>query len=854
MLAGLIRCGLREGNKSPTLALFADHALTNPDGGEVRRWLKLPKEWRDTELEPLATIQVGSPRLALWLNHSVRVARRVGTGSLRARHLLGGLIAAWDDVGAKMDVVQGLINRGFAIAQFRAELLTMLRDVVRGDDLGAWAEILTGSQVLIAGYHPDDAEPGSVQDDLLDLTNDVEALAMLVVARDVVPPLSIGLFGEWGTGKSFFMGLMERRVAALSSSAGDSSSGFCRKTAQIRFNAWHYSDASLWPSLVTTIFDSLARAIRPDRSVERLSETLARTASRVQQAEERLAKTRAALEDANRVVMATQESHERPGAGAGLILAAAALTSLKEQRLSNLAHGLGLEWSNEPKPDQFDRLASELAGVANKAWATLRHFWGPSWQPRWRSVVWTAAVAGGALILWWKRGVLGWAASLWTLFPVASAATLAPSLFAVGRGVLSINRVSKQAAEERRKEQLDVIKALQDAAKQDEETVRAARAELAEAQSRLDELNPAESVADFIEGRWRSDEYRKQLGVIANIRRDFERLQNRLAAATDDPAQPSVDRIILYIDDLDRCPAARVVEVLEAVHLLLASRLFVVVVAVDPRWLRGALRARYPDLLAADDNDGADAPAAPQDYLEKIFQVPVALRPLGAGAHGKLLEALFPAQAESGQAVEGAAVTGRSDSELPSSTETDGTGSTGTPGRPRSIRTGGRGQANILHISTVERAFMQKLDGIMRTPRAIKRFASTYRLLRVTQLSLPQGGVDPEFRLAMVLLALQTGYPRQAQQIFELFRRSTEGKAESVLDGIRPRPHLADASSYENAITANMDATARARWERIHAWVHTVLGDADLLDADIVRVVRTIRIVERFSFGAGSVC
>ena len=56
--------------------------------------------------------------------------------------------------------------------------------------------------------------------------------------------------------------------------------------------------------------------------------------------------------------------------------------------------------------------------------------------------------------------------------------------------------------------------------------------------------------------------------------------------------QPLVDRIILYIDDLDRCPEANVVEVLQAVHLLLAFPLFVVVVGVDSRWLLHSLQSR----------------------------------------------------------------------------------------------------------------------------------------------------------------------------------------------------------------------------------------------------------------------
>ncbi len=53
---------------------------------------------------------------------------------------------------------------------------------------------------------------------------------------------------------------------------------------------------------------------------------------------------------------------------------------------------------------------------------------------------------------------------------------------------------------------------------------------------------------------------------------------SRWRAMQEDARLPRIDRIVLYIDDLDRCPEVKVVEVLQAVHLLLAYPLFVVVV------------------------------------------------------------------------------------------------------------------------------------------------------------------------------------------------------------------------------------------------------------------------------------
>ncbi len=56
--------------------------------------------------------------------------------------------------------------------------------------------------------------------DRMSITTDVRMLADLVASRLIEPPLSIGLFGPWGSGKSFFMRLMSQRVQDLADAAG----------------------------------------------------------------------------------------------------------------------------------------------------------------------------------------------------------------------------------------------------------------------------------------------------------------------------------------------------------------------------------------------------------------------------------------------------------------------------------------------------------------------------------------------------------------------------------------------------------------------------------------------------------
>ncbi|KAK1745632.1 serine/threonine-protein kinase [Skeletonema marinoi] len=83
-------------------------------------------------------------------------------------------------------------------------------------------------------------------------------------------------------------------------------------------------------------------------------------------------------------------------------------------------------------------------------------------------------------------------------------------------------------------------------------------------------------------------------------------------------------RIVLFIDDLDRCPPKKVVETLEAVQLLVNTKLFVVVLAIDTQYVTLCLEDEYKNIL--------DAKRHPSglDYIEKIIQLPYRVPPISA--------------------------------------------------------------------------------------------------------------------------------------------------------------------------------------------------------------------------------
>jgi hypothetical protein len=115
------------------------------------------------------------------------------------------------------------------------------------------------TQLEIAGFRSDEASGK----DLLGITTEVKRLCSVLAAKDVKPPVSIGLFGEWGSGKTFFMRQMEKEFNDIKAQARQvkGETAYCSNIVQLWFNAWHYIEENIWASFAAEIFDGLARAL-----------------------------------------------------------------------------------------------------------------------------------------------------------------------------------------------------------------------------------------------------------------------------------------------------------------------------------------------------------------------------------------------------------------------------------------------------------------------------------------------------------------------------------------------------------------------------------------------------------------
>ncbi len=293
----------------------------------------------------------------------------------------------------------------------------------------------------------------------------------------------------------------------------------------------------------------------------------------------------------------------------------------------------------------------------------------------------------------------------------------------------------------------------------------ALRAELRDARVRLARLDAAEQL-DRLVTEARSGGYDQYRGLVSRAHEDLRGLSDIAQAAlaewnaedADRDRPPPLERIVLYIDDLDRCPPRKVVDVLAAVHLLLALPLFVVVVAVDPRWLRHCLDQHHLDLFGG---------RTPADYLDKIFQVVFALRPMGASA-SSYIDAMVPVDHPDSDS--GADWTPR---------RRQGTTSTPDGNHLRTappaehfrlmIEKPPAPQPDPLRLREVERETIKRLRPLLDTPRAIKRLVNLYRLVRAgvphEELDAYIGNGTGPFLIDLVLLAISVSAPSCARTL-----------------------------------------------------------------------------------------
>jgi hypothetical protein len=762
------------------------------------------------------------------------------------------------------------------------------------------------------GYANDDA----AGDDQLGVQGEVNALCEVLLDPDVAPPLAVGLFGKWGSGKSFFMESMRQQIAER---AAKTDSVHRQNVVQIQFNAWHYSDGNLWASLAGEIFERLydpepttpsdrAKWIsargdpkKVDRlqllekleTYEVLKQDLEEKASRLNEQKKALTKRHECLNAEHRIRINASS----------LANVASKLEQNQEVKaaLTNIQEALGVR----PAVQELSALAVTLrttSGYLLAVWQRAKQKWliaALSIVSLALALITLAIGIGASTWLGTRVAAVPAVASVTSIlltakFLVPAANSVTEALGLIGAAAQTAADVEAQLVETRRKKEMILASEIRQYEQEMLEIAREQRdldRRIATTNHEIGSLTVGRQLLDFLTER--ATGYQQQLGVIGMLHRDFRQLhafmcelrdkrdqadaiakdkkddaiaKDKFNNDTDTTAEGKInkpiDRVVLYIDDLDRCSPDKVLEVLEAVHLILALPLFVVVVGVDPRWLERSLRHQYRHLALQDDPENdVYLQLMPLEYLEKIFQLPLtlpAMKDTGEeGSFGNLVQSLAPGTRPSHPAP--------SADETAKKTTPSGKGhsvGTTTPKRgPIEVQEGSQASGdigNMLDLTTPEVEFAQRLGPLVTTPRAAKRLLNTYRFIRATQhvgsrsRFLGTDGRPGEYSALLTLLAVSAGYPSLADDFLLALERSDKDVSTwpALLEGLDPeRPGQLTPTWLQEPSERPPTQAAVAGWSDLHRSLTAIEAGRDPASVPELEAYRTWGpIAARFSF------
>ncbi len=697
--------------------------------------------------------------------------------------------------------------------------------------------------------------------DSLGITPDVNALASVIAYKYLKTPLAIGLFGNWGSGKSFFMKKLQKQIDLFAADDGDD---FVERVVHIEFNSWHYSESNLWASFVTKIFEELDNyGNKNPGAVKELFKKLNSSSEFLTDANTKLQAIGATIIALNNELTTKKvEVAEKAKELNGIKLADVALEVFNNPDIKNDLEEIKNKLPQKEINNLEDiyRSVNELNGFVNKFIETLKLFTSFRSNKSWFALILFTIICTSPFWLfyffnikindffnWFGKYSTPVALILANLSGVAAYATI--GLNKVQEKLKSISGtcavLEKQSLAQQQVEidkiqfELDIQKQAQI---QKESEINALIREQAEIQASIDDIQSGKKLANFISGRVTDQRYINSLGLVTWIRKDFkkldeilkeQRLVNNLKKKSKEEKEKifQVDRIVLYIDDLDRCKEDIVVCVLEAIHLLLTFELFVVVVGVDPRWMHNALNNKYNKQLKTGNAEKVNVEvnaetnstnkATSYDYLEKIFQVPFVLNEIDREGKVSLIDALTKTQEISVQAIDSDVsqasteeITNRESDEIKNEltngdikdaettinednkTEEEEINQQEAEKRIKDEADKKQKEAELtkagadkkqkeanmkkakeqLVISVEEINFMKGISELIgNSPRTINRYINIYRIIR-SHSSLVKTEIPiQDYCAVMILLAIITGLPNESKEFFKSFAEEKTG-------------------------------------------------------------------------------
>ena len=838
---------LQQGSRATIGTFLPEPGATQRPGSAKLNWMNkvgsLVLDANADESDPYAVLN----SLTYWVETSGSSAAGFGTGE---RLVLFLEWHGFDDDAPPeaVDLPQGIADFFTYLPERMGIVISGLPTSVRADIKGDaiyLLELPEDARPQRAQRLDNDVPQG---EDQLDILDEAWALADAIALKDMSPPLVVGVFGGWGAGKSFVMHLIEQRLQDIRcEEIGPGDKGlrdypFVGHPYLIHFDAWTYAKGNLWASLMQTTLVELDRQLSLERALERIPDVEARRGSQIWKLlweltdEQREILTRTplgnkALEKAKDFTRSGDSGHlwdaltglhrkeerklkakekqlrelreEHQAARQKLELEVDRDLTLDSQRLAWLPVWEELKQMVTVKLDQSGAVSFEemmqAVPATQKLLVGLRNLSLPA-------VAFMALAAGGGFVL----------ANVDPVFEVygqlagALAAMAAPvvrawewfeqrrSAYETRLAAILEDRATQrqqridesielQAEDSAGKEVADLAARIRDS----EATIQKIRAQIGI-------TGRARNLTEFLETRLEEGLYQKELGLLDQVQSDIQELSDSLLPdralgmrdreSTEKLFPRGDPRVVLFIDDLDRCPPDKVVEVLEAAQLLVKTQLFVIVIAIDVRYVTRALENEYKGVLIRSGEPSG------LDYIEKIIQIPYRVRSVSEPGVRKFMrsqmEILEPDQSEGEHWIgepEGENIPPEPKESAEKQVEKASLAASARAARTESMSVSPQ---TIQFDAEEYAAITESCSALAVSPRTMKRLVNVFKLLKLIwyRQGLEEGPFIEIKKAMLAILALCSRYPEVLRKLLaemEAYYRDSSNEMEDLKRGLR---------------------------------------------------------------------
>lgn len=492
-------------------------------------------------------------------------------------------------------------------------------------------------------------------EDRLGVATIADALAETLVFKDMRPPFVLAVFGKWGRGKSYFFNLMQEYLINIQKRTADDlvKDTFAGHIYIVKFDSWTFSKGDIWSSLMYQILKTLNEQLQFEEklgkdallagdvsTIEVFRDLSTLEMEHIQEHKSILQKIKKGGDRASeRLLRAINANYEQDQNDLETIEKEIHHEQTKKQAIRSVevmkghVNFLGKEVLDRLLKKALDESSGckdnkSISQLIQSIRTTNRYFlW--CFSLRLSNVAPSVVICSALLVVFSAflymdaRAEDKIVARISGLFSVA-----VPVLTSVSSVLHKIDPVITNL--QRQADDPDYLEAGMGTAllgvlpksnygSFDDNALNDLKRKKEEIENRTLALK-GNSLRDVIANQIDASDYENNLGIVHKVQQDLKLISDGMLNKRQRDIFPRGDpRIVLFIDDLDRCKHGDVVKVVEALQLLVKTKLFVAVLAIDPRYVTLSLEKHYNGIL-----DPIQPPTG-MDFLEKMIQIPFRL-------------------------------------------------------------------------------------------------------------------------------------------------------------------------------------------------------------------------------------